>query len=345
MGLTHRRCAHAARSPYHRGVVVTAVLTGLLDRFPRPSLRTQRRVTFTAALTQGLIAVTGAVVRVTGSGLGCPTWPQCFPGSLVPVGGNQVPAWHQAVEFGNRMLTYVVVLAAIAAVAVVYRARRRVELRRYAWALPLGTLVQAVIGGITVLTGLQWWMVAPHFLVSMALVWLAVQLHVGVARRDDTDVVVVVPGTVRSLLALSSAVLAALLVAGTLVTAAGPHAGSVDVARLSVLSIPALVQLHGDLLVAYLALLAGLLFTLRLVGAPPTLVRWAWTVVAVALAQGVVGIVQYYTGVPELLVCLHVAGAATVTAVTATVWAHTRAPLQAASVRTASTSPDSAAAR
>lgn len=345
MGLTHRRCAHAARSPYHREVAVTAVLTGLLDRFPHPSLRTQRRVTFVAALTQALIAVTGAVVRVTGSGLGCPTWPQCFPGSLVPVGGDQVPAWHQAVEFGNRMLVYVVVLAAIAAVGVVYRARRRSELRRYAWALPLGTVVQAVIGGFTVLTGLQWWMVAPHFLVSMVLVWLAVQLHVGVARPDDADVVVVVPGTVRSLLTLSSAVLAALLTAGTLVTAAGPHAGSVDVARLSAVSIPALVQLHGDLLVAYLALLAGLLFTLRLVGAPPKLVRWAWAVVAVALAQGVVGIVQYYTGVPELLVCLHVAGAATVTAVTATVWAHTRAPLQATSVVTASTTPDSAAAR
>jgi cytochrome c oxidase assembly protein subunit 15 len=324
--------------------VISPVLSPVLRRFPAPSVATQRRVTWIAALTQALIAVTGGIVRVTGSGLGCPTWPNCFAGSLVPVGGNQVPAWHQAIEFGNRLLTYVVVLAAIAAVLVVLRAGRRTDLRRYAWALPLGTVVQAVLGGITVLTGLQWWTVAPHFLVSMVLVWLAVQLHVGVARPDDVDVVVAVPSPLRGLLVVATAVLALLLTAGTLVTAAGPHSGSTDVDRLTAVSIPALTQVHGDLLVAYVALLVGLLFSLRVVGAPAVLVRRTWVVVGVVAAQALVGIVQYYTGVPEALVSLHVAGAAAVTAASAAVWAHTRQPLEASSPTTASTNRDSAAA-
>ena len=317
----------------------------VLGRFPVPSVATQRRVTAVAALTQALIAVTGGVVRVTGSGLGCPTWPSCFPGSLVPIGGNEVPAWHQAIEFGNRLLTYVVVLAAIAAVLVVLRAGRRTDLRRYAWALPLGTVVQAVLGGITVTTGLQWWTVAPHFLVSMVLVWVAVQLHVGVARPDDVDVVVAVPTPLRGLLVVATGVLALLLTAGTLVTAAGPHSGSQDVDRLAAVSIPALTQVHGDLLVAYVALLVGLLFSLRVVGAPTVLVRRTWVVVAVLVAQAVVGIVQYHTGVPEALVSLHVAGAAAVTAASAAVWAHTRQPLDPSSSSTPSTDRDSAAAR
>lgn len=328
----------STRTPAPRSTTPAGPLGSLLARFPDPDLRSQRRVTWVAAVTQGLIAVTGAVVRVTGSGLGCPTWPRCFPGSFVPVGGNDVPAWHQAIEFGNRLLTYVVVLAAIAAVLVVYRAGRRRELRRYAWTLPLGTVVQAVLGGLTVLSGLQWWTVAPHFLVSMLLVWLAVQLHVGVSRPDGVEVATVVPGPVRTLLVVSTAVLAALLVAGTLVTAAGPHAGSADVDRLAAVSIPTLVQLHGDLLVAYLGLLAGLLFALRLVAAPARLVRQGWIVLAVVLAQGLVGIVQYYTGVPEALVSLHVAGAALATGATAALWAHTRAPVS-------STTPHAATAR
>jgi len=325
--------------------VRSTLLAPLRDRLPVASTLLQRRVTVVAALTQALIAVTGAVVRVTGSGLGCPTWPQCFPGSLVPVGGAQVPAWHQAIEFGNRMLTYVVVLAAIAAVVVVVGAGRRAELRRYAWALPLGTVVQAVLGGVTVLTGLQWWTVAPHFLVSMVLVWLAVQLHVGVSRPDEVAIAMTVPPALRGLLALTTGVLAALLVAGTLVTAAGPHAGSADVDRLSAVSIPSLAQLHGDLLVGYLALLVGLMFALRLTGAPARLQRSGWILVVLVLAQGVLGLVQYLTGVPEVLVTLHVAGAAAVTAATAALWAHTRQSAPASIASTPATNDANAAAR
>lgn len=320
-------------------------LARVLDRLPDPSVGILRRVTFVAVLTQAGIAVTGAVVRVTGSGLGCPEWPTCFPGSLVPVGGTEVPALEQALEFGNRLLTYVVVLAAAVAVLVVLRARRRRELVRYAWALPLGTVVQAVLGGVTVLTGLQWWTVAPHFLVSMVLVWIAVQLHVGVAQPDDGVRRTVVPSALRGLLVLTTAVLAALLVAGTLVTAAGPHSGSADVDRLDALSVATLVHVHSSLLVAYLGLLVGLLFALRAAGAPVDLRRRTWVLVAVVLAQGAVGVVQYRLAVPEVLVALHVAGAAAVTVAMAAVWAHTRQRVAPTSSITPSANPVSAAPR
>ena len=299
----------------------TAVLGSVVRRLPDPSVRAQRRVTFVAALTQAGIAVTGAVVRVTGSGLGCPTWPQCFPGSFVPTDTQAVPALHQAIEFSNRMLTYLVTLAAVAAVVVVIRAGRRASLRRYAWTLPLGTVAQAVLGGITVLTGLAWWTVALHLLVSMVLVWLAVQLHVGVAEPDRERSEIATATPVRGLVLLASAVLAVALAAGTTVTGAGPHAGDAKTARLDV-AIPTLAQVHADLVVALVALVVGLLFLLKATRAG-ALVRRAWILLAVVLAQGVVGIVQYATGVPEVLVAVHVAGAGAVTAALAAVWAAT----------------------
>lgn len=292
-------------------------------QLPRLSVAAQRRFTFVAALTQAGIAVTGAVVRVTGSGLGCPTWPQCFPGSLVPTGTASVPAYEQVIEFSNRMLTYVVTIAAVAALLVVLGAGRRYQLKRYAWSLPVGTVVQAVLGGFTVLTGLVWWTVALHLLVSTVLVWLAVQLHVGVAQPDTPSAQTVVPGPLRGLLGLATAILGALLVAGTLVTAAGPHAGNAKTTRLDV-SIPALAQLHADLLVGYFGLLVGLYFALRATVAPSAVLRQWWILMVVVLAQGAVGVVQYFTGVPEALVAAHVAGACAVTAAMATLWARTR---------------------
>src|ERR1700677_1603489 len=141
----------------------------LVDLLPDPSLRAQRIIAGTVILTQGGIAVTGAIVRVTASGLGCPTWPQCFPGSFTPVAHSEVPRIHQAVEFGNRMITFAVVLTAALAVLAVTRARRRPEVHVYAWLMPASTILQAVIGGITVLTGLAWWTVSIHLLVSMTM--------------------------------------------------------------------------------------------------------------------------------------------------------------------------------
>ncbi|MBV9088535.1 MAG: heme A synthase [Mycobacteriaceae bacterium] len=302
-------------------------LPRLVDLLPSPGVRAQRVIAALVILTQGGIAVTGAIVRVTSSGLGCPTWPQCFPGSFTPVAVSEVPRVHQAVEFGNRMITLGVVLTAVLAVLAVTRARRRREVLVYAWLIPASTVVQAVLGGITVLTGLLWWTVALHLLASMTMVWLAVLLYVRVGEPDDGPAHLVVPKPVRRLTLLSAAVLAAVLVAGTLVTAAGPHAGDNSptrtVPRLRI-EITTLVHVHSSLLIAYLALLVGVGFGLAAVHAPrPVTIRLA-VLLALVCAQALVGVVQYYTGVPPALVAVHVAGAAAATAATAALWASMR---------------------
>ena len=299
----------------------------LVDTLPVPSLRTQRIVAALVILTQGGIAVTGAIVRVTASGLGCPTWPQCFPGSFTPVPHAEVAGIHQAVEFGNRMLTFLVVLTAAAAVIVVTRARRRPEVVRYAWLMPASTVAQAVIGGITVLTGLLWWTVAIHLLVSMAMVWLSVLLYAKIGQPDDGVSVAVVPTPLRQLTALSAVALSAVLVTGTMVTGAGPHAGdkSVErpVPRLEV-EITTLVHMHSTLLIAYLALVVALGFALAAVHAPRPAMTRLGVLVVLVLAQGTLGAVQFFTGVPEALVAMHVAGAGACTAATAALWASMR---------------------
>jgi heme a synthase len=311
-------------------VAVGRYFLRLVDLLPMPSLRAQRVIAFLVILTQGGIAVTGAIVRVTASGLGCPTWPQCFPGSFTPVPHAEVAVVHQVVEFGNRMITFLVVLTAALAVLAVTRARRRREVLIYAWLMPASTVVQAVIGGITVLTGLLWWTVAIHLLASMTMVWLAVLLYVKIGEPDKNTAGVSsesVPKPLCHLTALTAVVLAAQLVSGTLVTGAGPHAGDKSITqpvpRLQV-EITTLVHVHSSLLVAYLALLVGLGFGLLAVHAPrPVLVRLGVLLVLVC-AQGLVGTVQFFTGVPAALVAVHVAGAAACTAATAALWASMR---------------------
>jgi cytochrome c oxidase assembly protein subunit 15 len=298
-----------------------------VDLLPLPSLRVQRIIAAVVVLTQGGIAVTGSIVRVTASGLGCPTWPQCFPGSFTPVPHAEVPGIHQAVEFGNRLITFLVVLTAALAVLAVLRARRRREVLVYAWLMPASTVAQAVIGGITVLTGLLWWTVAIHLLVSMAMVWLAVLLYVKIGEPDDGIPQRLVPKPLRQLTFLSAMALSVVLVTGTMVTGAGPHAGdkSIDapIPRLG-LDIVTLVYRHSALVTAYLCLLIGLAFALLAVRAPrPVTMRLVVLVILVAL-QGMVGTVQFFTGVPAALVAVHVAGAAICTGATAALWASMR---------------------
>lgn len=309
--------------PYDRAMPVGQALR----RLSRPSLRAQRIIAALVILSQGGIAVTGAIVRVTASGLGCPTWPQCFPGSFTPIAHSEVPRIHQAVEFGNRMVTFAVVLTAALAVLAVMRAHRRREVLVYAWLMPASTVLQAVIGGITVRTGLLWWTVAIHLLTSMTMVWLAVLLFVKVGQPDEGVVNDQVATPLRRLTALSGLTLAAVLVAGTLVTAAGPHAGDTSpnrtVPRLRI-EITTLVHAHTSLLIAYLALLVGLGFGLLAVHAPrPVLLRLGVLLMAV-FGQAAVGTVQFFTGVPAALVAVHVAGAAICTAATAALWGSMR---------------------
>ncbi|GAA1663284.1 heme A synthase [Mycolicibacterium murale] len=300
----------------------------LVDRLPAASLRTQRIIGALVILTQGGIAVTGAIVRVTASGLGCPTWPQCFPGSFTPTPHPEVPGIHQAVEFGNRLLTFAVVATAAAAVIAVTRAHRRREVKIYAWLMPLSTVVQAIIGGITVLTGLLWWTVAIHLLASMAMVWVATLLFVKIGEPDDGVPTRTAPRQLRLLSALTGVALAAVLVSGTLVTGAGPHAGdkSIErpVARLQV-EIITLVHAHSSLLIGYLALVVGLGFGLWAVHAPRPVMLRLYVLIGLVVAQGLLGAIQFFTGVPEALVALHVAGAGACTAATAALYAALRA--------------------
>ena len=286
---------------------------------PRPLHPVGQAVAIAAVLAQAGIAVTGSVVRVTGSGLGCPTWPQCFPGSLVPQAHPEIAALTQWIEFGNRMFTGLVGLVALGCLVTALRVRpRRRRLVLLAAAMPAGVAVQAVVGGVLVLTGLVWWQVAVHFLLSMLLVWLAVLL-VAAFGEGDAPPRWQVPGATHGLLGTAVVLLAALLTVGTLVTAAGPHAGDAATPRLGV-AIPVLVQVHADLLFAFLGLLAGLGFALRAARVPARTWRRYGLLVGVVLAQGALGVVQYLTGVPEVLVSLHVLGAAMVVVAMATLW-------------------------
>lgn len=282
-----------------------------------------RALALAVVVTQSLISVTGSVVRVTGSGLGCPTWPQCFPGSMVPVAHPEVATLHQVIEFGNRTLTGLVGFVALACFLAAWRMRPyRPRLVRLALIMPVGVLVQAVLGGITVLVDLSWWSVSIHFMASAVLIWLATHLYTAAGEGDEPGLLVITTAMRRLLVALT-AVAAAMLVAGTLVTSAGPHAGDADTARLA-LPVPTLTETHGLLVMAYVCLLA--VFGVWLRSARPTkaLLRTYGTACCVVLAQGALGSAQYLLGVPGLLVVLHVLGATLVIITNALLWGESR---------------------
>lgn len=267
-------------------------------------------------VAQGAIVITGAIVRLSESGLGCPTWPECVEGSIAPT-ATQVEGWTKFVEFGNRLLTFILLLLAIAAIvaALVDRRRRaRIGLppRRALLvlaAVPLaGTLGQAVLGGITVLTGLHPLTVAAHFLVSMAIIAGTMALVVRSGDLGDRPVTLLVPRPVRLLTWLLLAATAGVVLLGVLVTSAGPHSGDDRAERLGI-DFRTIAWLHADLVFLFLGLLIGLIVTTALIAAPHALRRRAWLLLAIALAQGAVGYAQYFSGLPELLVGIHVLGA------------------------------------
>ena len=289
----------------------------------RPSPRVVRALAVAVLVTQALIAVTGATVRVTGSGLGCPTWPQCFPGSMVPVSHAEIAPLHQAIEFGNRLLTGVIGFIALACLLAAWRCSPpRKRLVRLALIMPVGVVVQAVLGGITVRVDLAWWSVMVHFMASAVLIYLAAILVKATAEGDRAPVGVV-PPRMRRMLAALVAITAATLIAGTLVTAAGPHAGDPVTPRLGV-PVPTLVQAHGTLVMAYVLVLAVFGVWLRNTQPTKALLKAYGTACAMVLVQAAIGSVQYYLEVPEALVVLHVAAATGVIITTAALWAESR---------------------
>lgn len=263
----------------------------------------------TAALVVSiLIIVTGGVVRVTGSGLGCPTWPVCEAGSLTTTPALGI---HGAIEFGNRMLTTVLVLAVgWAIVAARLQPVRQRPLTRLAWSQFWLVVVNAVAGGITVLVKLNPYVVALHFLLAFAL--LTTTTLTWHRARQSAAATAVGPGA-GAIAWVLTAVVAVLVVLGTVVTGAGPHSGdSAEVHRIAV-SWTLVTAIHGASAVLAIVLAVVLLVRLRAAGAPTGLAqRRVALLIGVLLAQAVVGVVQALTGVPGGLVVVHLLGASLV---------------------------------
>ena len=249
---------------------------------------------------QATLILTGGAVRLTGSGLGCPTWPECTPGSYFPLDSQAESQLHAWIEFGNRLLTFVLVITALITLIVVLLAGRK-DLRLLATGQVLGILGQGLLGGITVLTNLNPLSVASHFLLSAILVAAATSLY---SRRHKPMIKKLSPRQSDIFSRFHIALTALVLILGTLVTGAGPHAGDINSPRLQI-PIQSATFMHG------LAVVLLLIVTLALYLAKETsdLTRRRLIIFAlISLAQGVIGFIQYIQGVPELLVALHLAG-------------------------------------
>jgi heme a synthase len=271
------------------------------------SNRVVSRVALANAVANGAIVVTGGAVRLTDSGLGCPTWPRCTGGSLVPTHRLGV---HGGIEFTNRTLTFVLTITAILTLVAVFRSVRR-DLRPLAVVSFLGIPAQALLGGITVLTKLNPWTVAGHFLLSSILVAVATVLWLRSREPGVGEPLVRAPlaGLVRGV-ALATA---AVLVVGTVVTGSGPHAGDAH-SRRTGLDPEQVAQLHADLVFLLVGLTVALLVALAATDAPGRVRRAARDLLIVELAQGLIGFVQYFTHLPVLLVLVHMLGAVLITA-------------------------------
>ncbi|MDN5767296.1 MAG: COX15/CtaA family protein [Humibacillus sp.] len=255
------------------------------------------------------IVVTGGVVRLTGSGLGCTTWPECMPGSFTPV-RTDASQFHDLVEFGNRTLTGVVGILAIATIwAVFTRWPARTRMHVLALAVLGGIVVQGVLGGITVLTGLNPWLVMGHFLVSMVLVAVSTALLRGTLDERHGPGELVVHPLARSLAIATSAVGAVVLVLGTVVTGSGPHSGDALTPNRTGFDPKTVSWLHADLVMLFCGLVIATLATVIITATSQRVKRSWYVVLAVTLAQGVIGYAQYFTGLPVLLVLLHMLGA------------------------------------
>ena len=266
-----------------------------------------RRWGWASLVANVLIVLTGGAVRLTASGLGCPTWPRCTDGSFTPHGALN---FHSAIEFGNRTLTFLLTAVAVATLVSAWRSGRR-DLRLLALFLALGIPAQAVIGGITVLTDLNPWVVSFHLLVSMAIISLAVLF----LRRVDHPAPGRSPGP-RGLTALAWTTYAAawvVLYLGTVVTGSGPHAGDLEAPRNGLDPLQ-LSQLHADVVFLFVGLTVGLLLALHATNAPAAQKRAVLTLLVVELAQGLVGFVQYFTDLPVVLVAIHLLGASLISA-------------------------------
>ncbi len=264
---------------------------------------------------QSALIVTGGSVRLTGSGLGCPTWPECTPGSYVPVANQAEGQLHAWIEFGNRLLTFVLLICALAVVTFSVRvsknAANKERVRSLAALQILGVFGQGMLGGVTVLTDLHPLTVAAHYLLSILLIAGAISLRyelIGTPVEKTT-------GLISFLIPIFVWLAFLVLVAGTIVTGSGPHAGDEKAQRFGF--DPQVVSwLHADLVIALIVLAVMLLLIAHQSGMS-LLVRRIGVFLLIAFSQGVIGYIQYFTGLPEALVAAHLIGS---TLVWGSVW-------------------------
>jgi heme a synthase len=268
-----------------------------------------RRLAFAALVANIGIVVTGGLVRLTNSGLGCPDWPDCSGGSLVATGKV---SWHKAVENTNRGLTIVVLAAVLAVFVAAYRELpARPAVRRWAWVTLLGVPAQALLGGITVLSHLNPWVVAGHFMLSMLLIAAATVLWW--RTREPEAAASALPPIVRRLGLATWGLTYAVFVVGTLVTGSGPHAGDATATRLHFRP-AAISQLHADLVMLLVGTAVSLAVCVTAVNGSALARRATRVLVGVLAAQAAIGFSQYFSGLPISLVELHVTGAAVLAA-------------------------------
>ena len=276
-----------------------------MSRLPSLSPVAFRRLAIGATALLALIVVSGAAVRLTSSGLGCPTWPRCTHTSLIAP-----PSYHALVEFINRVVSSVVgIVVALVAIAAHLRRPFRRELAWLAWSLVAGFIGQAVLGGLSVVYGLAPGWVMAHFLLSMLLLWAAIVL---VHRADTAWPTTTTPvrRELRALTLLLTGVAAGVLVLGTVTTGTGPHAGdsTKHVPRFG-LPLERVTQLHADAALLLTGLIVATLFAVRLTDAGAVVRRRANWVATAVVVQVVIGYVQYFSDLPPSVVGLHVAGA------------------------------------
>jgi cytochrome c oxidase assembly protein subunit 15 len=289
-------------------VTGTSLAESTAPRTSAPGNPWLHRVLLLNLAVEVVIVITGGLVRLTGSGLGCPSWPECVPGSYVPV-REQAEGFHKYIEFGNRTLTSVVSVAALLALAAIWAwTDRRRSLLVPVGVVLAGVATQAVIGGIAVRTGLNPYIVAAHFLVSMVLVAASTYLVLR-AREPSGPTTPTVPGLVRSLAVGTAALAGVVLVLGTVVTGSGPHSGDADEPARFGFDPRTISWLHADAVMLFVGLVTAVWVATRLTGRGSRPAR-AWALVlGVTLAQGLIGYTQYLTGLPEVLVLAHMLGA------------------------------------
>ena len=254
---------------------------------------------------QAALIVTGGAVRLTGSGLGCPTWPECTPGSYTPVPHQAQGQLHAWIEFGNRLLTFVLFFTAIAAFILSVRISKNLinknRLRLLALLQILGIFGQAILGGITVLTNLNPIPVAWHYLLSIVLITGAIKLRYEVVGNEKQSVSPLLQTLIRIQVTLTILI----LMVGTVVTGSGPHAGDLKAKRFGF--DPQIVSwFHADLVIA-LTIFVFVTFLL-LKDMPGPLKKMTLIFLLVILSQGAIGYIQYFTGLPELIVGVHLLG-------------------------------------